>query len=120
MEYLLEKVNSLGYTIDTFGFISGFRTPYYNKAIRNVSRSRHLYGGAADIYIDQNQDGYMDDLNGDSITDEKDVRIFYNWVEEELGKSSYERFKGGLGFYKKNGIHQGFIHVDVRGWKARW
>ena len=40
LEYLLEKVNSLGYTIDTFGFISGFRTPYYNKAIRLFANAR--------------------------------------------------------------------------------
>jgi hypothetical protein len=120
LEYLLEKVNSNGYNIETFGFISGFRTPYYNKVIRNVSKSRHIYGGAADIYMDQDHDGYMDDLNYDGITDEKDVRIFYNLVEGEFGKSSYDRFKGGLGFYKKNNVHNGFIHVDVRGWRARW
>ena len=120
LEYLLEKVNRQGHTIDTFGFISGFRTPYYNKTIRNVSKSRHIYGGAADIFIDQDRDGNMDDLNGDSVIDEADIRIFYNWVEEEFGKSNYERFKGGLGFYKKNERHSGFIHIDVRGWKARW
>jgi len=120
LEYLLEKVNSNGYNIETFSFISGFRTPYYNKVIRNVSKSRHIYGGAADIYIDQDHDGYMDDLNYDGITDEKDVRIFYDLVEGEFGKSSYDRFKGGLGFYKKNDVHNGFIHIDVRGWRARW
>jgi hypothetical protein len=120
LEYLLELVNGSGYTINTFGFISGFRTPYYNKVIKNVSKSRHLYGGAADIFIDQNNDGSMDDLNKDGITDEKDVKIFYNIVETEFGKPGYDKFKGGLGFYRKNGLHNGFIHVDVRGWKARW
>lgn len=120
LEYLLEKVNREGYEIETFGFISGFRTPYYNKSIKNVSRSRHIYGGAADIYIDQDYDGRMDDLNGDNITDQKDVRIFYNIVEKESECPEYERYKGGLGLYRKNDRHHGFIHVDVRGWKARW
>ncbi len=120
LEYLLEKVNNNGYSIETFGFISGYRTPYYNKLINNVPYSRHVYGGAADIYISQNQSGDMDDLNQDGVVDEKDVRIFYNIVELEFDKPSYDKYRGGLGFYRKNTRHNGFIHVDVRGWKARW
>ena len=120
LEYLLEKVNENGIPIQTFGFISGYRTPYYNKLIKNVAYSRHVYGGAADIFIDQNGDGYMDDLNKDGLTNEADVRIFYNVVEQEFGNSDYKNYKGGLGFYKKNQVHKGFIHVDVRGRRARW
>ena len=120
LEYLLEKVNNKGYSIETFGFISGYRTPYYNKSINNVSKSRHIYGGAADIFIDQDKDGEMDDMNEDGLIDEKDVRIFYSLVEEEFNNPDYKRFRGGLGFYKRNTVHHGFIHVDVRGWKARW
>lgn len=120
LEYLLEKVNREGYEIETFGFISGYRTPFYNKSIKNVQYSRHVYGGASDIIIDQNKDGSMDDLNKDGVTDQKDVKIFHNIVEAEFGKTGYEKFRGGLGFYRKNGRHNGFIHVDVRGWKARW
>lgn len=120
LEYLLERVNEQGFECNTFGFISGYRTPFYNKFIGNVQYSRHVFGGAADIFIDQNKDGNMDDLNKDGVTDDKDVRIFYNLVEAEFDKMGYDKFKGGLGFYKKNGHHFGFIHVDVRGWKARW
>lgn len=120
LEYLLELVNDNGYHINTFGFISGFRTPYYNKSINNVSKSRHIYGGAADIFIDQNEDGFMDDLNLDGNIDQQDIRIFYDIVEKASGKPEYDHFKGGLGFYRKNSVHHGFIHVDVRGWKARW
>lgn len=120
LEYLLEKVNENDIDINNFGFISGYRTPYYNKMIKNVAYSRHVYGGAADIFIDEDNDGFMDDLNKDGLINEADVRIFYNIVEEEFGKSAYVSFIGGLGFYKKNQVHKGFIHVDVRGWKARW
>jgi len=120
LEYLLEKVNQNGHEIETFGFISGYRTPYYNKLINNVQYSRHVYGGAADIYVNPNNQGGMDDLNDDGSIDEEDVRLFYNIVEAEFGKPSYDKFKGGLGFYRKNSRHNGFIHVDVRGWKARW
>lgn len=120
LEYLLEKANNEGYSIETFGFISGYRTPYYNKSIKNVQYSRHVWGGAADIFIDQDKNGSMDDLNHDGTIDEKDVRIFYQIVDSEYDKKDYHKFRGGLGFYKKNKSHNGFIHVDVRGWKARW
>lgn len=120
LEHLLQKVNEQGYEIETFGFISGYRTPYYNKSIKNVQYSRHVYGGASDIFVDQNKDGSMDDLSGDGKIDEADVRVFYNIVTGEFDKPSYDKFKGGLGFYNKNSRHNGFIHVDVRGSKARW
>ena len=120
LEYLLEKVNEKGHEVNTFGFISGYRTPYYNALIKNVPYSRHVYGGAADIYIDQDNDGSMDDLNQDGTINEHDVQIFYKIVDSEYEKASYSKYKGGLGFYRKNGRHNGFIHVDVRGWKARW
>ena len=120
LEYLLKKANENNINIETFGFISGFRTPFYNKLIKNVAYSRHVYGGAADVFIDQDMDGYMDDLNDDGKVNEEDVKVFYNIVDKEFTKPRYDKYKGGLGFYKKNNIHHGFIHVDVRGWKARW
>lgn len=120
LEYLLAIVQSKGIEIDTFGFISGYRTPFYNKSIGNVPYSRHVWGGAADIFIDEDKDGRMDDLNHDGLIDERDVRYFYNLVEDEYDKLEYKKFIGGLGFYKKNSRHSGFIHVDVRGRKARW
>ena len=122
LEYLLERVNENGYEIETFGFISGYRTPFYNKSIKNVQYSRHVYGGAADIFIDQDKNGSMDDLNKDGKIDESDVQIFYNIVEGEFKKKRYQEkgFIGGLGFYRKNSRHNGFIHVDVRGSVARW
>lgn len=120
LEYLLELVQSQGIDIETFGFISGYRTPYYNKQIGNVAYSRHVWGGAADIFIDQDGDGQMDDLNKDGQVNERDVRFIYNLVEQQFNKAEYRQFRGGLGFYRKNGRHSGFIHVDVRGNKARW
>ena len=120
LEYLLQVVNAQGYSIDTFGFISGYRTPFYNKAIGNVQYSRHVWGGAADIIIDENNDGSLDDLNKDGRIDEADVQVFYDLVNALYGEPYYDQFIGGLGFYRKNSRHNGFIHVDVRGTKARW
>ena len=120
LEYLLEETNEAGYPIETFGFISGYRTPFYNKSIKNVQYSRHVYGGAADIIIDMDHDGHMDDLNADGKIDEQDVSIFHSLVDSQYDLPEYKEFRGGLGFYKKNSVHKGFIHVDVRGTKARW
>jgi uncharacterized protein YcbK (DUF882 family) len=37
-----------------------------------------------------------------------------------LAKPEYARFQGGMGFYPATTAHPPFVHVDVRGTKARW
>ncbi len=121
LELILERVNQKGYHCETFNILSGYRTPYYNKVIGNVKYSRHLYGGAADIFIDENpRDDMMDDFNKDGNTDYKDAEILYDIVDEMYGKPWYKAFLGGLGRYKKAASHGPFVHVDVRGFHARW
>ncbi|MFH1957249.1 MAG: D-Ala-D-Ala carboxypeptidase family metallohydrolase [bacterium] len=121
LELLVEKLNEKGYKTDTIQIMSGYRTPYYNKVIGNVKYSRHLYGGAADIFIDENpKDGRMDDLNKDSKIDYHDAIIIYDIIDSMYGKEWYEIFHGGLGWYKKTKKHGPFVHVDVRGFRARW
>jgi hypothetical protein len=121
LEYLLEEVNRRGYSADTFHVMSGYRTPHYNKGIGNVSYSRHMWGGAADIFIDQHpEDGMMDDLNGDGKITIHDAAILYNIVEELQGEPSYRSFIGGMGAYESTNAHGPFVHVDIRGFRARW
>ena len=121
LELILEKVNEKGYAANTFHIMSGYRTPYYNKAIGNVKYSRHLWGGAADIFIDENpKDNMMDDLNKDRINNWKDAKILYDIIDQMYGRTFYEAFTGGLGRYKKTTNHGPFVHVDVRGFRARW
>jgi uncharacterized protein YcbK (DUF882 family) len=82
LELILEKVNEKGYICETLHVMSGYRTPYYNKAIANVKYSRHVYGGAADIFIDEKpKDGMMDDLNKGGKIDYHDAAIIYNIVD---------------------------------------
>lgn len=121
LEYLLGKVNERGYRCDTFHIMSGYRTPYHNRVIGNVKYSRHLWGGAADIFIDENpRDGVMDDLNGDGTIDLGDAALLYNLIES-LGKTSgYNLYVGGLSTYRSTNAHGPFIHIDVRGYRARW
>lgn len=121
LELLLEQANAFGYQTDTFSILSGFRTPYYNKLIGNVKYSRHIYGGAADIFIDLNpKDEMMDDLNKDGRIDHGDAAILYDIVDGIHGKPWYIPYIGGLGKYKHNASHGPFVHVDVRGFHARW
>jgi hypothetical protein len=121
LELVLEKVNEAGYRCDTFHILSGYRTPYYNHAIGNVKYSRHVWGDAADIFVDSDpEDCMMDDLNGDGRIDYRDAGVIYNIIDSMYGKPWYERFLGGLARYRKTPSHGPFVHVDVRGTRARW
>ena len=121
LELILEKVNEQGYSCNTFHIMSGYRTPHYNKAIGNVKYSRHCWGDAADFFIDENpKDDIMDDLNKDGKINYKDAKVLYEIIDEMYGKRWYERFVGGLGRYKKTASHGPFVHIDVRGHRARW
>ena len=120
LELILEKVNEKGYTYESIYIMSGYRTPYYNKLIRNVQYSRHIYGDSADIFLDNDNNGRMDDMNDDSKIDEKDISILYKIIDDMYGKSYSSKYIGGLAKYKKNTKHAGFVHIDTRGTKARW
>lgn len=120
LEFILQKVQAEGYKIGTFGFISGYRTPYYNATIENTPNSRHVYGDAADIFIDANNDGKMDDLNRDGRINERDVQVMYDLIDALSEDAAFQPFLGGLGFYKRTSAHEGFVHVDTRGVKVEW
>jgi len=121
LEYLLGLVNSEGFRADTFTVMSGYRTPDYNRAIGNVPYSRHVYGGAADIYIDENpRDGVMDDLDGNGHVDKADAAVLYDLIAEQSSRPEYDGHEGGLGEYGSTPAHGPFVHVDVRGFSARW
>ncbi len=121
LEVILEAVNERGYPCRTFHVMSGYRTPYYNDLIGNVKYSRHLWGGAADIFIDEDpKDDNMDDLNRDGGIDYRDAAVIYDIVDQLYGKPWYQPFVGGLARYKKTDAHGPFVHVDVRGYHARW
>ncbi len=120
LEYLLREVNRRGMHAHSFHVMSGYRTPWYNAAIGNVPYSRHVYGGAADIFIDEDGDGVMDDLNGDGRSDVSDAHVLRRLVEDLKGVDAYEPYVGGLAPYRANPAHGPFLHIDVRGYRARW
>src|SRR6185436_13451795 len=119
LEEVLARVNENGREAHTFTLLSAYRTPLYNAAIGNVTTfSRHHYGDAADIFVDQDGDGRMDDLNHDGRHTLADARWLGQLVESVQDGS--EDLVGGLGTYSPTGEHGAFVHVDVRGFQARW
>lgn len=121
LELILEEINRKGYRTDSLHVMSGYRTPFYNKAIGNVRYSRHVWGGAADVFIDTSpHDGQMDDLNRDGVVDERDAAVLHDIIDSLYGKPFFAPFLGGLARYRATAAHGPFVHVDERGFRARW
>jgi hypothetical protein len=121
LEKILAALNRSGRPTRELVIMSGYRTPWYNAAIGNVAYSRHLWGGAADIYLDDTPaDGRMDDLNGDGKIDRADARWLAAFVDDLAASGEFGARIGGIGVYGGTAAHGPFIHVDVRGYRARW
>ncbi len=121
LETLLNKVNENGLACHSFNVMSGYRTPYYNKTLGNVAYSRHQWGDAADIFIDQNpQDGVMDDVNGDGKIDKADCEFLSTLVNDIHSHSHNKELWGGFGTYKSTKSHGPFVHIDARGVLKSW
>lgn len=73
---------------------SGYRCPSRNRVVGGVPNSQHVLGLAADVVVD-----------GLTPTE----------VAQAAAKIAVFRI-GGIGVYHSDG----FTHLDVRGWIARW
>lgn len=121
LEIVLELLNQNGIRSDELHIMSGYRTPFYNRAIGNVIYSRHVWGGAADIFVDVNpRDGRMDDLNGDGRSDQQDAQWLATLIDRRFRQPDVAHLLGGLAKYPANPAHGPFVHIDVRGFRARW
>lgn len=122
LELTLQELEAMGHPVEDVFVVSGFRTPYYNEYGGDTSGrgalSRHMYGDAADIAIDNDGDGRMDDLNGDGRVTVADARVLAEAAERVERK--YPELVGGIGIYAPTGAHAGFVHIDTRGNRARW
>lgn len=121
LEAVLEKINERGVPANSLSIMSGYRTPYYNRAIGNVSLSRHMFGDAADIFVDSEpRENYMADLNADGKRDHRDGDVLYKILNEVEEHPSFAPYVGGLAKYKPTKYHGPFVHIDARGAAKRW
>jgi hypothetical protein len=121
LELVIEDLNDHGVNAEGMRIRSGFRTPAHNQAVRNEGSardSRHQFGDAADVFIDQEGNGKMSDLNGDGKVNFADVKMILDAVERV--EARYPELVGGTGLYAYSGRSGPFAHIDVRGTRARW
>ena len=89
---------------------SGFRAPEHNKRIRRAARdSQHQYGDAADVAIDANGDGKLTAIDSRMVG-----------LAVEIVELKHPDLVGGLGIYTSGHSSTNYVHIDVRGRRARW
>lgn len=122
LELVLSELNAMGIPAKKLRVMSGFRTPQYNQqgvgAGGRAQDSRHQYGDAADVYVINGTRDWMSDLNGDGRSDTRDARVLAEAAERVERK--HPDLVGGIGVYKATSAHGPFVHIDVRGRRARW
>ena len=89
---------------------SGFRAPEHNKRIQRAARdSQHQYGDAADVAIDANGDGKLTAIDSRMVG-----------LAVEIVELKHPDLVGGLGIYTSRNSNTNYVHIDVRGRRARW
>ncbi len=91
--------------------VSGFRSPAHNGGLSGAaSDSRHMYGDAADIGIDANNDGRLTEIDAHLVA-----------AAAEVVERKHPELVGGIGLYiNADGGGWPYVHIDVRGRRARW
>ena len=122
LELVIQELEQGGVNVEHMQVMSGFRTPQYNQqgvgAGGRAQNSRHQYGDAADVFVDNDRNGRLDDLNRDGRVDTRDVGVMV--AAAERVERRYPDLIGGAGVYRANSAHGPFVHIDVRGNRARW
>lgn len=120
LELVIQQLEKQGVVVRQMTVMSGFRTPQYNGpgGDGRSGVSRHMFGDAADVFVDNDGDGRMDDLNRDGKVDHRDARVILDAAERV--ERLHPQLQGGVGVYRSTASHGPFAHVDVRGWRARW
>ncbi|MEX0912826.1 MAG: hypothetical protein WD737_04420 [Gemmatimonadota bacterium] len=120
LELVVQELNAMGIRAEHVHVMSGFRTPQYNGpgGDGRAALSRHMWGDAADVWIDGTGDGRMDDLNGDGKVDLDDAAVVMRAVDRV--ESRHPELVGGAETYPWTATHGPYIHIDVRGHHSRW
>jgi hypothetical protein len=121
LELVIHELRQMGVRDPRLTVMSGFRTPQYNsRGLRRgrARESRHQYGDAADVFVDTDGNGRMDDLDRDGRITKADATTLAKAFERV--EQRYPDLTGGVAAYKATRAHGPFVHVDVRGERARW
>lgn len=122
LELVIDELEHEGHHVGHLAIMSGFRTPRYNQGGGETSGraplSRHMYGDATDVFVDNDRDGWTDDVNRDGRVDIRDAEVVARAAER--AEAGHPALVGGVGIYPASGGHGPFTHVDVRGRRARW
>jgi hypothetical protein len=121
LELVIDELGREGYPVTHLAIMSGFRSPRYNQMGDTTGRSqvsRHMYGDATDVFVDNDRNGWTDDVNRDGRVDIRDAEVVGRAVERV--EALYPALTGGVGLYPATSAHGPFTHVDVRGKQARW
>lgn len=114
------RLREKGVKVTRFWLTSAFRTPEYNRSIGGAAYSRHCFGDAVDLVIDEDGDKKMDDLNGDGKLDRKDGSLIGNACRELELEGAVA--PGGIGVYEWDSEDsvRSHVHIDCRGYISRW
>lgn len=120
MELVLEEVAGYYPEARVIHCISGFRTPAYNESIGNETGfSLHLYGAAADLWIESwPPNGLIDDLDRNKRIDVFDGEVIVQAARNLEARG--EVAVGGASAYRWIPTHGPFVHIDTRGSAAVW
>ncbi|MBV8516871.1 MAG: hypothetical protein JO197_05635 [Acidobacteria bacterium] len=122
LELTIQELEKQGIHVRHMTIMSGFRTPRYNAGGGNTqgraNLSRHMYGDASDVFVDNDGNGVSDDLNHDGRVDVRDAEVVA--AAAERVEKSHGSLVGGIGVYSACCGHGPFTHIDVRGYRARW
>lgn len=122
LELTIMELEKNGVDVKHMQVMSGFRTPRYNAGGGNTagraSTSRHMYGDASDVFVDNDRNGSMDDINGDGRVTVADAEMI--GAAAERVERKHPSLIGGVGVYVACCGHGPFTHIDVRGYRARW
>ncbi len=138
LEQIIDGLAEKGIEVETLGLLAGFRSPAYNEWKKKQGGvggkytkgySTHMYGAAADFFVDRDGNGIMDDMDGDGVSDQKDAM----WIRDRIvdavdcqAKDEKNGLGGACGTYGEHDVPDRSIqtpnlHVDVRGYhQARW
>jgi hypothetical protein len=110
LERLHEVLRADGYRCEKLRVMSGYRSPWLNRAIGNrTALSRHTYGDAADMVVQ--------DHDGSGRVTRRDAEILLA-AATRLDRET--DLTGGGAIYPPTGGHGWFVHTDTRGKVVRW